>query len=118
MENRFKKFELLIVEKTKEVAAALEKSIDSQNNVNDELKKEIGNIDLAVKNEKVNIENTISENIEQITKSISSLENTINQTISKLKTGYDKSVNELNKNKISKDSLADILTEIAEKLKK
>ncbi|MAE07152.1 MAG: hypothetical protein CL661_00140 [Bacteroidetes bacterium] len=48
LETRFKKFELLLQQKTSEVVKALEKSIDDQNNVNDELKKEIVKINLEV----------------------------------------------------------------------
>ncbi len=118
LENRFKKFELLLQEKTKEVLTVQEKSIDIQKNVNDELKQEIVNITVGVKNDKDKTESALSDNIEQFNNTISKLEDTINQSIDKLKTEYETSVNELTKNKINKTTLADILFELAEKLKK
>ncbi len=118
LEDRFKKFELLLMEKTKEIVNVHEKNINTQKAFNDEIKQEIVNINLEVKNDKSNIENTISNNIEQFTDNISKLENAINQSIDKLKLEHETIVDELNKNKINKSTLADILNELAEKLKK
>ena len=58
LETRFKKFELLLQQKTSEVVKALEKSIDDQNNVNDELKKEIV-ISLKRENKSIHIRRNI-----------------------------------------------------------
>ncbi len=118
LENRFKKIELLMKEKSKEVDKAQEKIISVQKNVNEGLKQEIEKINIEVNNGKINLENTTKDNIEQFTNTISKLETTINQTIDKLKNDHESRVNDLNKNKINKDTLADILVELAKKLKK
>jgi len=118
LDNRFKKIEFLIEKKLNEVDNTQEKTIESQKNINNELKKEIVIINLEAKNEKVKFEKTITESIKQATDKITSLENTLTEVIDKLKKDYEIRLNELNKNKISKSALADILTKLAEKLNK
>lgn len=118
LENRFKKIELLIETKLKDADRTNGKTLEIQKTINDELKQEIVNIGIAAKTEKVNFEKTINDNIKQVTSKINDLENTLTKAINKLKEDYEIQLNELNKGKISKSTLADLLTELAKELNK
>jgi len=118
LESRFKKIELLLAEKSKEAEKTQEKTLEIQNDVSNELKKEIVDINLEIKNEKIIIEKSINSNIEQINDKITRIEDSLTQVIDKLKEDYSTKLNNLNNSKISKSTLADILTELADKLNK
>mgnify|MGYP002628792006 CR=1 FL=1 len=118
LDDRFKKMDMLLQEKLKEVEKVHSDSKENQSNINDELKQTIANINTEISNEKNYLENRVNESVEQTAKSLSTLEEAINNTIDKVKQYNEMQVNDLRKNNINKDVLADILTELAEKLRK
>lgn len=107
IEIRFKKIELLQQERFKEVDKKYVESDKVHKTSTDELKLEIA---------KLNKE--INSSIEQFEIKFSSFEKSINNTIIKFKEDYDLKFNELENNKLDKVAMADILSELAEKLKK
>jgi len=116
--NQLKKIETLIAEKTKEVDIEQKKTIDVQKNVTNELKQEITNINIEVKNETAKFEGLFNSTIAEINDKINSLESNLTKAINKLTEDNETKLNEFNKAKISKDTLADLFNELAEKLNK
>jgi len=106
-EDRLKEIEQIQLNRFKEVDTNHEKSIKLQNDSLNEIKQEI-----------VNLKSSIDKSLEQFDDKITNLENTINQTINQLKEEYLTRVKDLDKNKLNKTTIADMLVELAENLKK
>jgi len=106
IENRLKNVEQLQQQKFNDVDAIQKKSIELQNDSLADIKQEI-----------VNLKSSIISNIEQFDNKITNLENTINKTINQLKEDYTIKITDLNKNKLDKNTLADMLAELAENIK-
>ena len=107
IENRFKEIEQLQQQKFVDIDTIQKKGAEVQNNSLADIKQEI-----------VNLKSSIISNIEQFDNKITNLENTINKTINQLKEDYTIKINDLNKNKLDKNTLADMLVELAENIKK
>ncbi|MFK5854797.1 MAG: hypothetical protein QM503_01615 [Bacteroidota bacterium] len=107
LEIRFKKIELLQQERFKEVDKKHVELDKVHKTTTDELKLEIAKLSKE-----------INSSIEQFEIKFSSFEKSINNTIIKFKEEYDLKFNELENNKLDKVAMADILNELAEKLKK
>jgi dsDNA-specific endonuclease/ATPase MutS2 len=107
IENRLKDIELLQQEKLNEAGRVQESNFKIQSELLDELKQEIADLN-----------GTINSNKEQFDVKLANLENTANQTINQLKEDYELIINNLKSSKVDKNSLADMLNDLAENLKK
>ena len=107
IEKRLNEIEQIQQNRLKEVDANQEKSLEFQKDSLNEIKQEI-----------VNLRTSITDIIEQFDNKIANLENNINQSVNLLKEEYTLKINDLNKNKLDKITLADMLVELAENLKK
>ncbi len=107
IEIRLKEIEQLQQQKFNDADAIQEKSIEFQNDSIAEIKQEI-----------VNLKSSIISNIEQFDNKLTNLENTINKTTNQLEEELTEKINDPNKNKLEKNTLADMLVELAENIKK
>ena len=107
IEKRLNEIEQIQQNRLKEVDANQEKSLEFQKDSLNEIKQEI-----------VNLKSSIKDSIEQFDNKIANFENNINQSVNLLKEEYTLKIDDLNKNKLDKNTLADMLVELAENLKK
>lgn len=82
-----------------------------------EIKLEVENLNLEHNREKEKMEISFNEKTDEILQKIKNLEKSFSQNIDALKEDHKAKSDRLNKEKISKDTIANLLTELVEKLK-
>ena len=115
--ERLEKIELAIEAKSDEVDKIQEKSIEVQKDINNEFKEEIVKITIDVKNEKEKFENNLNEKVNELSDKISSLKDSLNLALEEFNKNHTDKLNELKSNKVSKNDIADLFIELADKIK-
>jgi SMC interacting uncharacterized protein involved in chromosome segregation len=107
IEKRLEEIDQLQEKKFNEIVSTQEKNIENQKGSLNEIKQEI-----------TSLKELINNSLEQFNNKASNLENTINQSINQLKEEYKLKIEELDNNKLDKNTIADMLIELAENIKK
>ncbi len=117
IEDRFGKLEKSIEDKLGLANNIQKECTESQNKINSDTKKEIVDLSSKIKTEKEKIETNLNQETKKIIEKISELEKTINDAIKNFKDDQNVILEDLDKSKVSKESISKMLIELAEKLK-